>query len=226
MDSHPDYPGGYYNIANIFKADGDLESPRNHYRLALNHQPDFVDAHINLTQTLLEMGSIEEAIESARSGVECGLVSALAHASLAAVLLAQGDCVAAADASNKAIRLDAAPGEPYLTLGNALIGQGQFEAAIEPLYMAKERLSDQAIVHNSLGVALLESRRLDEAETALRRAIALAPALIEGHSNLAHLLNLSDQPEYGAAHAWRAVQLEENFTAGWINLAGALLALD
>ncbi len=142
------------------------------------------------------------------------------------MLLIRNDLPAAVDSCRRAISLDAAPGEPYLALGNALIRQAQYEAAVEPLHMAIERLPEQAIINNSLGVALLESGQLATAEMALRRAIALALALSEGYSNLAHLLNLSHQPEGAAAHAWRAVEHDEKFAAGWINLSGALLALD
>ncbi len=142
------------------------------------------------------------------------------------MLLIRDDLPAAVDSCRRAISLDAAPGEPYLALGNALIRQAQYEAAVEPLHMAIERLPEQAIINNSLGAALLESGQLATAEMALRRAIALALALSEGYSNLAHLLNLSHQPEGAAAHAWRAVEHDEKFAAGWINLSGALLALD
>jgi tetratricopeptide (TPR) repeat protein len=97
---------------------------------------------------------------------------------------------------------------------------------VEPLRAASERLPGNATIHNSVGVALLESGQLTAAETSLRRTVELMPTLIEGHSNLSHLLNLLHLPEDAAAHAWRAVELNANFAAGWNNLAGALLALD
>jgi len=37
MEHHPDYPGGYYNLGNICRTDGDLEAARNNYHLAISY---------------------------------------------------------------------------------------------------------------------------------------------------------------------------------------------
>jgi len=84
-------------------------------------------------------------------------------------------------------------------LGNApttdLLGDQRraFDAALEDLRSYVQANSDMAEAQNSYGLFLMGQRRADEAEAALRRAIALDGSLAGARSNLAELYRATGQ---------------------------------
>ena len=84
-------------------------------------------------------------------------------------------------------------------LGNApttdLLGDQRraFDAALEDLRSYVQANSDMAEAQNSYGLFLMGQRRADEAEAALRRAIALDSSLAGARSNLAELYRATGQ---------------------------------
>ena len=68
--------------------------------------------------------------------------------------------------------------------GIAAIQAGAYEAAVKSLGAALERNPEASETHYNLGVALTRLERLDEAEAALRRALAVKPGYAEARKNL------------------------------------------
>ena len=86
-------------------------------------------------------------------------------------------------------------------LGNApttdLLGdlRRNFDAALDDLRSYVEANADMAEAQNSYGLFLIGQRRIDEAETALLRAISLDSSLAGAHANLAELYRMTGQNE-------------------------------
>ncbi len=79
--------------------------------------------------------------------------------------------------------------------------------------------------HISLSIALSWMRRLDEAERAAERAIALAPNLADAYTGLGNIRDFQGRHEDAAALYTRAYQLDPQFDMSLHFLGRALLAL-
>ena len=77
-----------------------------------------------------------------------------------------------------------------INLANLLLRFGQFDRAAERYRAALEKFPNHPRVHNNLGVALAQLGRVDEAEAAFRRALALQPDMPEAVQGLRGLEKL------------------------------------
>jgi tetratricopeptide (TPR) repeat protein len=106
-----------------------------------------------------------------------------------ALILADGPDEAAAEAAlthHLTLVPDSAPS--LLALGRMRAQQGDDLAALGLLRSASEQRCDLAPIQNDIGVCLYDLGRLDEARTALERAVQLDPAYAPAHTNLARAL--------------------------------------
>ncbi len=83
--------------------------------------------------------------------------------------------------------------------------KGDHEAAISAWRKVLELAPDSAELHNSLGVALVRQRRVDEAVACFERALALNPGLTEAHYNLGDTLYYLQGKSPEALAHWREV---------------------
>jgi glycosyltransferase involved in cell wall biosynthesis/tetratricopeptide (TPR) repeat protein/SAM-dependent methyltransferase len=111
--------------------------------------------------------------------------------------LAQGNFTAAQDEIRQA--LDLAPDDPELivALGNVLLQRGDTEAARREFVKATVLAPDHAMAHGLSGLVLVYLRRYEEAETSLRRALAISPNEV----NLQTWLETLDRSRRGARPA-------------------------
>jgi tetratricopeptide (TPR) repeat protein len=79
-------------------------------------------------------------------------------------------------------------------------------------------------VHNSLGVALLGTGRVEEAVGHYRQGVALEPANASAHYNLGNALRERGRLDEAAGHLERAVALAPKLAQAHNNLANALVA--
>jgi protein O-GlcNAc transferase len=85
-------------------------------------------------------------------------------------------------------------------------------------------MTRSAPAYSNLGMALRRMGRLEDAEAALRRAVALAPNLFEAHLNLGGVLSLGrGSPEESRAACARALELNPNSAEAHYNMGNALL---
>lgn len=157
-------------------------------------RPEF---HSNLGQALEAVGRPAEAEKAYRQALALDRDMTDALSNLGAILLARGRTDDAIRALSKAVRLDPRHGTARMNLGNAKRANGAPAEAVEQHRAAAGLmpLSDKAWVN--LATSLMDLQRLDEAELALKRSLALNPALIESLNNLGFLY--INQPDYGRA---------------------------
>ena len=110
-------------------------------------------------------------------------------------------------------------------LGNTLYNQGRYAEALDAYRVAAEQRPDHAAAHAGLGAALNKLERYEEAETHLRRAIALNPKTRQRKDYHFHLGDaLYDQGRYAeAVDAYRvAAEQPLDYAVAHSNLGMAL----
>jgi tetratricopeptide (TPR) repeat protein/tRNA A-37 threonylcarbamoyl transferase component Bud32 len=98
----------------------------------------------------------------------------------------------------------------------------QLEEAIG-FYRAAQALHPQSpTVHNNLGVAFFQQRKLAEAEEEFREALRLNPDFSEAHSNLGSVLEQQEKFTEAEAQHRLAIRLKGDYAAAHYNLGLAL----
>lgn len=113
---------------------------------------------------------------------------------------------------------------PRLELAFLLTDAGRDQEAMDILERLVADHPDEDRAWSRLGALLQKHDRLDEAESACRRAADLAPSRPEVFSNLATVLRLSGRLDEAESHARRAIELDAGFASGWENLGQVLMA--
>jgi tetratricopeptide (TPR) repeat protein len=176
---------------------GDSEAGVTLIRKAIARSRKRPEFHSNLGQALEAVGRLAEAEKAYRQSLSLDSDMTDALSNLGALLLARGRTSDSIRALSKAVRLDPRHGTARMNLGNAKRAAGAPGEAVE-LHSDAARLmplSDKAWVN--LATSLMDLQHLDEAELALKRSLALSPALIESLNNLGFLY--INQPDYGRA---------------------------
>jgi tetratricopeptide (TPR) repeat protein len=220
----PKNPKIRYNLANEYRARGDMDAAIRNYRTALETDPESVATHINLGNALRSKGDLDAAIEAYQSALEREPRNANAHNSLGTVLRARSDVDEAILRYRYAITLDPDFYLAHYNLANALQSKGQFEEAVAHYFEAlKENIRDPKIFNN-LGNAFWSLDRVEDAETAYRVAIEADPRHYRAQNNLGVLL--ASQEKFGAAvrHYLSAIEASPGYAPAYNNLGDALRA--
>jgi tetratricopeptide (TPR) repeat protein len=178
----------YYNLGNVFKAQGNLNAAVESYQKAISLKPDYAEAYNNLGNTLKNQGRFDAAADSYHRALSLKPDNAEAHNNLGTVLNKQGHLDAAIENFQTAISLRPDYTEAYNNLGNAFKIQGRFDAAVDCYHRALSLKPDNAEAHNNLGNALKMQGYLDEATGSFRKAISLKPDYADAFFNLHSLL--------------------------------------
>jgi Flp pilus assembly protein TadD len=144
-------------------------------RKALEIDPDFAAAHINLGATLKDKGDLEGAIAEFRAAIRLRPDYADAHINLGAALKDKGDLDGAIAEFRMALRLQPDEATAHNNLGAALCKKGDLDGAI-PEWRAAVRLQPElAEAHYNLGSALRNRGDNQAALAEFHAAYLLAP---------------------------------------------------
>jgi tetratricopeptide (TPR) repeat protein len=127
------------------------------------------------------------------------------HLELATWLYARAAQVEPGDASNWS---NLGLGLTELAMAGGAGADATLRAAVATLREAVRLAPEAAAAHGNLGVALLQSGELAQAETHLGRAIALDPAMSLFHSHLGEVLVAAGRPEEAGMAFARAHRLD------------------
>ncbi|MEJ2183005.1 MAG: tetratricopeptide repeat protein [Nitrospirota bacterium] len=144
----PRYADVLNKLGVIAHLDGRLEEACEYFERALNVNPGYTEAALNLTITLNEMGATDRAYE-----VFMTLVKDAPRQN------GYRDCYAAGKLANEHYRL-----------GNIYYSMGSFDEAIEEYRKALARRPGLTDIHTRLGMALREKGLFDDAITELTKA--------------------------------------------------------
>ncbi len=119
--------------------EGDPEAARRAYRRALEIDPDFADAYVNLGRLLYESGDVDGALSLYREALRCDPVDALTHFNMGLALEDAGDAETARAHYGRALEIDPKFADAHFNLARVLERLGQREQALRH-FMAYRRL--------------------------------------------------------------------------------------
>jgi protein O-mannosyl-transferase len=179
-----------------------------------------VIAQINLGNTLLDSGRVDEAIAYYQQALRIKSDSATAHYNLGSALAGSGRADEAVAHYQQALAIKPDYADAHINLGAALISRGEPSEAIRhyrrALEIEPECIEPRAILANLLN----RQGRLDEAVQEYRTLLRLqCPTLAEAHCNLAIALQQGGKTDESLEHYREAVRLRSNLSDGWNNMA-------
>ncbi len=193
---------------------------------AIGVNPNFAEAHYNLSLALQKLNRAEEAIDSLRSALALSpdYSDAYIHLGLILKQLNRLDEAVACYRQLLAIKPDFAQAQN--NLGNTLRAMGNLAEAAECFEQAISINPAYTEAHNNLGLVLVDQERPDEAIGSYQRALEVAPEYPEVHFNRGNafkeLNKLSDAKEsYN-----KALALQPNFAEAHTNLGNLFRELN
>jgi len=185
---------------------------------ALTHNPELVEAHLNLGNTLQHLGRIEEAVHRYRLAIALRPGFEPALPALADSLRTLGRSGEAATIYRRAAMLNPTAAETRNSLANSLQDDKRYAEAVDGYRIALAIDPVHASAGNNLSIALRELGRDREAERWQRRAVARDPGFTAAHTSLGITLQEQGRLDEAAACHARALACDPGFTAGYNNL--------
>jgi tetratricopeptide (TPR) repeat protein len=189
---------------------------------AVQLEPGYASAQVNLGNAYQQTGRTEEAIAHFLKALEIAPDAAAAHYSLAVALVDVGRVDEGIAHYQKALQFKPDYAYAHSNLGIVLAQQGKLDEAIAHFQKAVEIKPDFALVHNNLGNALQQKGRVDEAIAHYQKALQIKPDYAEAHFNLGIALAQQGRAEEAFAHLQKAVELNPGFAPAHHGLGNAL----
>ena len=167
---------------------GKLKEAELSLRKAIELNPNYADAHMNLGGVFKDLGKLKEAELSLRKAVELNPNYAIAHSNLGLIFRDLGKLKEAELSLRKAIELNPNYAIAHSNLGPIIRDLGKLEEAELSLRKAIELNPNYANAHSNLGVIFRDLGKLEDAELSYRKAIELNPDYANAHSNLGNTL--------------------------------------
>jgi tetratricopeptide (TPR) repeat protein len=144
-------------------------------KIALDLQPDYVQAHLALGDTYLKLGEIDEARAAYLRAIDMQPNYAPAHDGMGRLLESMGKDDEAETSYRKALEINVAFADAYTHLGEMYLRKGRLDDAIALFLKAITVKPDFSQAYTRLGVALSRQERYEDALAAARKSLELAP---------------------------------------------------
>jgi protein O-GlcNAc transferase len=154
---------------------GDAEAAIREFRVALDREPDYFDAHLNLASALMEGGRLAEGRVHLDAAVALQPRSSNDYNNLSRLFFLLRDFPQTRAYLDEAIRADPTNFEPYNNLGCVLVEEGRAAEAI-PHFQRSLELRANADTHSNLGDAFEQAGDLPGARANFSAALRLDPA--------------------------------------------------
>lgn len=224
LRDYSDTAEAYYGLGRVKAALGDVAAAAELYRQACQLFPTYGAAHYGLAVAYRKLGRIQEAEEQAnlhernkyivpplvdplRDELRALDISAATHLERGVQLEQVGRIEDAIAETEKALELDPSLAKAHLNLLILYAKTGKTEQAVEH-YKALLALDPEEFpdAYYNYGVLLVEEGKLDEAEKAFRKTLAIAPSNDAAHNNLGYLLEREGKLEEAAIEYKKAIE--------------------
>jgi tetratricopeptide (TPR) repeat protein len=210
------------NIGKSLIESGRVSEAVKHYKIALNHDPNYASAHISLGYALSIQGKIDDSVSHLLAALRINPHKANAHYLLGDILSQQGRFQEAIRHYGKAIEIEPEYFEAHNNLANLLADQGRLDDAVRHYKKALLINPRYAKAYNNIGSALFRKNRVNEAVHNYRLAINFKPDYAEAHNNLGVALKKQGQLDKAVIHYQRALKLMPKYGEAHFNLGLAL----
>lgn len=140
---------------------GDFGEAINYYQKAVELQPNYHLAHLNLGVALQKTGKLNAAKEELQKAIELKPNDAESYNSLGSVLVEENQIDAGISNYEKAIKLNPNSAEYHFNLGTALGQKNKFPESIKELQKAVELDPDLGEAYSNLGAIIYRKTRKD-----------------------------------------------------------------
>ena len=196
-----------YESGVVFQQNGQLSDAERAYRKAIKINQNFIEAHNDLGNVLLDLGRPKEAFNSFRKAVNLRPGHPMLITNLGNALQLQGEIKKAVNWFNKAITQDPNFVGAHNNLGNALRELGQFREAVAAYRRAIEIDSTNADTYNNLGSLLIDLDELDDAVTYLTKSIEIDPRHREAYNGLGNALGFMGETDKAIGSYRKAIEI-------------------
>jgi len=197
---------------------GDWQSALASYQHALILDPSYADARYDLATLELHHEQYEAAASDYRALLAKHSDDAAAHGGLAAALAQLQQVDAARAEFDRALALDPAQPDTLANYASLELAANNPQHATDLLTKAIAAGAHDAATYQQLAFADQQTRHPEEAEAALRSAIAADPANPTSHSLLAQLLAARGDLAAAIKEQQAALRINEKDADGWSNL--------
>jgi tetratricopeptide (TPR) repeat protein len=204
----PNVPVFHANLAEAYRAIGQLDRAAGCCRLALRLWPDFAEAAVHLGLVLRDQGETEAAVAQFEAALRIKPKLAAAHNNLGDALRVLGRRQQAIRHFRQAVLCDRSFAAGRSNLGQILMEQEELDEALFHCREAVRLQPDCAEAHNNLGNVLRARDQLAEARACYAEALRLNPDLALTHANMGQ--TLQERGQWAEAVTWykQALKLE------------------
>lgn len=210
------------NLGIALADEGKPEEALQHFKQALQINPDDARSVNNLGKVFMTQGRFGEAIGCFNHALELNPNDVKTLNNLGVALAAEGKLDAATRELDGVLDRDPDFADAHYNLGNVLTMRGDWDEAIESYQRALQINPDSPEVQCNLGVALARQGNLDEAIGHYEQAIELKPHYPDALNDLAGALTAQGKFDEAAKYYEAAVQLKPNDPNALNNLGVAL----
>ena len=190
------------------RAQDRLDEAVDHYRRAIELDPQQGGAHSALGLILRAGGQTDEAVEHYRAALALDPENAATHSNLANILVEDGRSSEAASHYRRALELAPDFVEAHNNFGSLLYAEEAFDEAAYHFQEALRLEPDQSAAYHNLGRVFHAQADLAKAIPYYRRAVQVAPADSDARSDLGTALLAEGEVDEAVSHLRRATQVD------------------
>jgi len=203
---------------NTFLSSGDMESAAQCYRQAIDINPGFAEAHLNLGFVLNEQKLYEEASQSLKLAIRFNPKLEDAHYLLAMISQELGNLEDAITLFNKAIEIKPDFEIAYHGLGRALIQNDKTEQAKTIFIKANTIFPNAVDFLFHLGKLYAHEGNIDKAIDCFQNVLAIQPDFAEAHFNVGLALQIQDKQDAATTSFQNVLSIEPDHVGAHANL--------
>lgn len=210
VQSGPRSPSAYLNLSLVQQSFFQIPEALKSAERALELDPDYVSAQVQVAKLLFASGSTGRAEQIARQGLGRNSSEPALNSLLGFILLAQAKTEESKTYFDKSIAQDASRGEPQLGLGIAAMRQGRPLDATQSILIASTLEPQISLYQSYLGKSFYDLRRIEMALDALNSAAALDPNDPTPHLYAGIFDNDLSRPGNAVRELTRSIELNNN----------------
>ena len=201
---------------------GKLQEAEISIRKAIELNPNFAEAYLNLGSILSDLGNLQEAETYTRQAIKLNPNSANAHSNLGNILRDLDKLKEAEISTRKAIELNPTFAEAHSNLGNILRDLGKLKEAEKSYRKAIEIDSKFLNAYYNLGNILKDLGKLKEAEKSYRKAIEIDSKFLNAYYNLGKILKDLGKLQESEISYRKSIEIKPDFAEAYSNLGNVL----
>jgi tetratricopeptide (TPR) repeat protein len=214
-----------YNLGTIEEADGNMKAAAKYYTQALEKNPNFASALVNLVRLYIRQGRLDEADNTARKYIGQNSENPDLRAARLEVMLEKKQYEAVVRKAKEILRGDERNVEAMVAMAKANFWMERYELAKAILQRVSDLSPDRDDIYFMFGLIAMENDKKGRAIANFEKALQLNPRLAEAHNNLGMLYYSASDYKGAASQFQAAIDDYPSFKEAMLNLGNAYKSL-